>query len=79
MFMTIAHIHIMSDKIKVKKTSCMQGTHSFGIKVFKHSQRNSCPIPFFYSFLLISIKVYYALSHHPTISYVKKSIDMLSR
>ena len=71
MFMDIAHIHIISDNLKVKKASCMQNTHLFGIRVSKHSQRNYCPIPFFY---LVAIEAYYALSHHPTVSYINNSI-----
>jgi len=60
----------MSDKFKVKKTSCMQNTHFSGIRVSKHSQRNYCPILSF-TFYFVAIGSYYVLSHHPTVSYIR--------
>jgi len=77
--MNLAHIHIILEKIKVKKNSCMKNTHLFGIRVYKHIQMNSCPIPLFYRIYLVAIESYYALAHHPTISYINKSTITLSR
>ncbi len=45
----------MSDKINVKKDFFMENTHSFRIRVSKHSQRNSCPIPFLFPFSLLQL------------------------
>ena len=78
MFMNTVHIHIMLDEIKVKKTPCMQGTHSFGIRVSKHSQMNYYPIPVFYPFYLAAIEAYYVFSHHPNVSYINTSTITLS-
>jgi len=78
MFMNLAYIHIMSNKIKFKKTSYMKITHSFGIRVSKHSQRNSFPISFLYSFYIVAMEAYYALWDHLTTSYVHTSIITLS-
>ena len=60
--MNIAYIPIMSDKSKVKKTSCMQSTHSFGIRVSKHNQRKSFPIPLFYLFTLLQSNLLYVVT-----------------
>lgn len=72
-FMNLAHIHIISNQIKVHN-SCMQSNHSLGIRVSKNSQRNFLPNYFPLPFYLDAIKAYYLLPYHQTVIYKKHII-----